>query len=247
MARTTGTDRVGGQKSFSTTHWSVVLAATQTDGPGSLNAWERLATIYWPPLYAYIRRSGRRPADAQDLTQSFFAALISRQSLEGLVPGKGRFRSYLLVCLKNFVADEHRRAQAARRRPETACFSLDTSTAEGRYQAELVDHETPESIYERQWAAAMVDHAISRLEAYYLEQGKGEMFECLAAHLVRDPEAVPHAELAARLGSSEGAVKNAMYRLRQRFRAFFRKEVAATVAPDEVEDEIRHIHQVLAR
>ena len=247
MTNNEPTASAGGENQFATTHWSVVLAAAQEDRPRSREAWEKLAENYWPPLYAYIRRSGREPEDAKDLTQSFFVGLMDRGALAGLEPGEKKFRSFLLVCLNNFLTDQHRHAQAARRRPESGWLRLDEPAAEDHYQTELVDSATPEGLFERQWAATLMDRALARLETYYSDQGRREVFECLVAHLVRDPEAVPHLELAARLRTSETAVKSDMYRLRQRFRLFFRREVAATVPPDEVEEEMKHVVRVLSR
>ena len=247
MTHTGASSASSDHRDFVTTHWSVVLAAAQEDRPQSREAWETLAQNYWPPLYAYIRRSGREPEDAKDLTQSFFIGLMDRGALAGLEPGEEKFRSFLLVCLNHFLTDQHRHAQAARRRPESGWLRLDEAIAEGRYQTELVDPATPEILFERQWAATLMDQALARLEAYYSDQGRRDLFESLVAHLVRDPQAVPHLELAARLGTSEAAVKSDMYRFRQRFRLFFRREVAATVPPDEVEEEMRHVVRVLTR
>ena len=232
---------------FVTTHWSVVLAASSADTPDSREAWEKFARTYWPPVYGFIRRSSHGPEDAQDLTQDFFFKLIDRKVLEGVSPGQGRFRSFLLVCLKHFLTDQHRRSQAACRRPKNGWLHLAAAETEAAYRAEQVEFATPEASFERQWAAALLDQAMAGLEEYYAGQGKGAMFDQLAVHLVGNPSAVPHAELAVRLKTSEGAIKNEMYRLRQRFRSLFREQVAATVPSEEVEEEMRYVLRVLSQ
>ena len=232
---------------FVTTHWSVVLAAARADRPQSREAWDTLARNYWLPLYAFVRKSGHPPNDACDLTQDFFVALIQRRMLESLAQGQGRFRSFLLVCLKNFLIDQRRRTEVLRRRLGESVAVVDAQEAETLYQAELVEPDTPENLYERQWAVRLLDQALAGLEAYYTDQGKAKLYQHLASHLANDPDKVPHAALATRLQMTEGAVKSEMYRLRQRMQKFFCEQVAATVPKEEVEAEIRHVVKLLRR
>lgn len=206
-----------------------------------------MAHDYWFPLYAYLRRGGTQPEDARDLTQEFFVRLTERQALEGLVPNEGRFRSFLLTCLKHFVAEARKHAHRATRRPPQGWLSLDEAEAEHRYQTEATDGVSPDLLYEQRCARAVLNQALTRLEAHYQGNGRHKLFTQLVAHLAGDPGAVPHAELAAALGLTDGAVRTEMYRLRQRFRLVFREAVAATVPEAEVELEMRHILHLLCR
>lgn len=239
--------RAGARYAFTTTLWSVVLSAAKGGTPQSRDAWEKLAAMYWFPLYAFIRRTGRQPEDAQDLTQDFLARLMEKDALAGLAAGEGRFRSFLLVCLKRYLTDQHRYASAARRRPAAGWLPLDEISAESRYQSDLAHTATPEQLFGREYAAVILDRALARLEAYYAERGRQRLVECLLAHVLQDPTALPHRELADQLGISESAVKSEMYRLRQRFRLLFREEVAATVPAGEVEEEMRHLVLALSQ
>jgi len=247
MTQAAESGSVESHAAFGTTHWSVVIAAGQLDAPRSQEAWETLAQKYWQPLHAYIRRSGYTPENARDLTQSFFGSLIERRTLDGVVPGNTKFRSFLLACLNNFLTDEFRHAQAARRRPKEGWISMDSDEADCSPEPEFASRATPESIFERRWAEVLLDRATVRLRSYYVDQGKTKLFERLVAHLTKEPDAIPHLELAAELNTSEAAIRSEMYRLRQRYRLLFRDEVAATVPPNEVKEEMRHIYRVLSQ
>lgn len=235
------------RQTFNTTHWSVILATGRTDGHHSHEAWNKVAESYWLPVYAFIRRQGHGEVDAQDLTQDFFVHLFTRQAFEGLIPGQSRFRSFLLVCLKNFLTSRYRSSQAARRRPKNGFVPFDGKAAEATYQAELVDYATPESEFERQWAVAVLNHTLDLLAQRYAKDGKQEYFEHLAPHLVGGDGSTTNAELASQLNTTEDAVKTAKCRLRQRFRALLREEIAATVPNAEIDDELRHLLSVLTR
>jgi RNA polymerase sigma-70 factor (ECF subfamily) len=234
---------------FPDTHWSVVLAAArQADSPQTHAAWETLCRAYWPPLYAFIRRRGHSPEEAQDLTQEFFARLLQRHDLATTSPDKGRFRSFLLAVLKHFLANEWHRAQCQKRGGGQVTFSLDAEPAEARYQMDLADTATPESVFERHWAFAVLDQTMDRLCAEYARAGKGDLFALLKETLSGEKRATPRAELAARCGLSVGAVDVAVHRLRRRYGELLRDEIAQTVSqPGEVEDEIRHLKAVLGR
>ena len=231
---------------FATTHWSVVMKAGDERGDEHARALEALCHAYWYPLYAYIRRLGHSPHDAQDLTQSFFAYLLEKQLLTKANPDSGRFRSFLLGSLKNFMANEWRR-QSAQKRGAGQTISFDTQDAEDRYVVEPVDETNPQLLYEQAWAVAVLDQAMTLLETEYAGAGKQLVFEQLAPCLQGDRQALTYAELGAQLGMSEGAVKVAVHRLRQRYRELLRASVANTVAdPLEVDGELRHLMEVLS-
>ena len=234
-----------GQAMFATTHWSVVLQAGDAPGDEQSRALEVLCRSYWYPLYAYIRRLGRSPHDAQDLTQSFFAYLLEKRLLTKADPESGRFRSFLLGSLKNFMANDWRR-QRAEKRGASQTISFDAQDAEDRYAVEPIDERNPQSLYEQAWAMAVFDQAIALLETEYNGAGKQALFEQLAPCLQGDRQATTYAEIGRPLGMSEGAVKVAVHRLRQRYRELLRAAVANTVAdPLEVDGELRHLMEVL--
>ncbi len=227
---------------FVPTRWSVVLAARQQDSPEAEEALGTLCQTYWYPLYAFVRRQGHSPADAQDLTQEFFARLIGKQYLAGIQREGGRFRSFLLTALKRFLANEWDRARAQKRGGGQPALSIDTNSAETRYRLEPVDDRSPERIYERQWAQALLGQVLARLQAEYVAQDKGALFDRLQSSLSQPRGAVPYAEIASEFGSTEAAIKMAVQRLRARYRELLRAEIAQTVAsPAEVEDEIRQL------
>ena len=245
----TKTGAIGaGSPAFATTRWSVVLRAGQTaDGDESAQALETLCRSCWYPLYAYIRRLGHPPHDAQDLTQSFFAYLLEKRLLAKADRESGRFRSFLLGSLKNFMANEWRR-QSAQKRSAGQTISIDAQDAEARYAVEPATVENPQTVYEQTWAIALLDQAVELLEAEYAKAGKQPMFDLLAPGLQGETMTSTYAELGAQLGMSEGAVKVAMHRLRQRYRELLRAVVAHTVAePLEVDGELRHLLRVLSR
>jgi RNA polymerase sigma factor (sigma-70 family) len=231
---------------FATTHWSVVLTAGRNDTTRARAALENLCQTYWYPLYAYVRRRGHSPEDAQDLTQAFFARLLERNWVGSADQQKGRFRSFLLSALNHFLADEWDRARAQKRGGGIPPVPLQFDTAETRYGHEPVDHVTPEQNYERRWALTLLDTVLRRLRSEYEQEGRADLFAALHPCLVGDRTAQPYAELAAKLGISEGTVKSAVHRLRQRYRRLLRDEIAQTVAePGEVDDELRHLFVVL--
>jgi RNA polymerase sigma factor (sigma-70 family) len=235
-----------GQPLFATTHWSVVLAATDTDTPEAAVALEGLCRTYWYPLYAYVRREGYSPADAQDLTQEFFARLLARNSLARVAPDKGRFRSFLLAAMRHFLCDQLDRARTVKRGGRAEILSLDAQEAEQRYRLEPVDHLDAERIYERRWATILLDQALERLRAESAAAGKEELFEHLRRFVAGDRE-VTFGEVAFGLGLSEAAIKSAVHRLRQRYRELVREEIGRTVAdPAEINAEIRYLIQLMS-
>ena len=236
-----------GRSSFTATHWSVVLAAGHSSLPGSQEALETLCRTYWYPLYAYVRRRGHSPEDAQDLTQEFFARLLAGNWVGDADPAKGRFRIFLLTALSRFLANEWDRAQAQKRGGGAAPLPLDTAVAESRYCADTVTSMAPDRLYDRQWAMTLLNQALTRLDTEHEQSGKAAEFAVLSPVLTAERGDIPYATLANQLGLSESAARQAVHRLRKRFREVFREEIAQTVvAPEEVEEEIRHLLAALA-
>jgi RNA polymerase sigma factor (sigma-70 family) len=237
------------QAAFQTTHWSLVLAAREGHPSQARAALDELCRTYWYPLYAYVRRRGNPPAEAEDLTQAFFARLLEKELLRDLTPGMGRFRSFLLTTLKHFLANEWDRARAQKRGGGKALISLDEEQAEARYRVEPADPVTPETLYEQRWAWTVLEQVLGRLREEFVATERAELFDQLQVFLsAGKPPPNAYAEAAARTGLKEGTVKVAVHRLRRRYGELLRAQIAQTVAdPREVEDELRYLIQVLAR
>ncbi|MES2571921.1 MAG: sigma-70 family RNA polymerase sigma factor [Verrucomicrobiota bacterium] len=231
---------------FATTRWSVVMVAREKEGAAASAALETLCAVYWYPLYAFVRRLGNGPHDAQDLTQEFFARLLAKEWLGSVVRERGRFRTFLITALRRFLANEWDRARAGKRGSGKIVLSLDADAAEARYRAEPSTAAPADQIYERRWALTLLDQTMSRLRAEYERNGQMEAFEQLKEYLTAERNAIPYDEVAGSLGTSEGAARVAVHRLRKRFREVFRETIADTVAqPAEVDEEVRYIVSVL--
>ena len=227
---------------FQTTHWSLVLAARTGESSESREALEKLCEAYWFPLYAFVRRQGFEAEDARDLTQAYFTRLIEKRDLEDVKPELGRFRSFLLVSVKHFLANELDRERARKRAPAATLESLDALDAESRYAREPVDALTPESVFHRKWADTVLDRTFTRLEREWAGEDRAARYGLLRRHLAGEEPAPPYRQLAAALGTTEGAVKMTVHRLRKRFGELLREEIATTVRdPEEIDDEIRHL------
>jgi RNA polymerase sigma-70 factor (ECF subfamily) len=234
------------QALFVTTHWSVVLAAGHGDTTRADDALAHLCQAYWYPLYAYARRRGCSPPDAQDLTQEFFARLLKGNWLAEADQQRGRFRSFLLSAMKHFMANEWNKAQAQKRGGGQPILSLNDNSAEHRYRLEPAETATPESLFERGWALALLEGVLARLEEEYRGEGKQSWMEAMRPALTTDRGAIDFAEMADKLGVTETAARVAVHRLRQRYRQLIRAEVASTVAsPEEVEAEMHYLFQAL--
>lgn len=232
---------------FATTRWTVVMAAGATDSPRACAALETLCTNYWYPLYAYVRRQGHGPHDAQDLTQAFFARLLEKNYLADVQREKGRFRSFLLASLKHFLANEWDRERALKRGGGRKLIALDDDSAESRYRLEPKDDLSADKIYERRWALTLLDKVLNTLRAEYEQGGKAEAFEILKPYLSAGRTSVSYAHAAEKLGMNEGAVKVAVHRLRKRYRELLRAEIAQTVSTtSEIEAEIRYLFAALS-
>ena len=203
-----------------------------------------LCEAYWYPLYAYVRRRGYPADQAQDFTQEFFVRVLEGRYLERADPEKGRFRAFILTCMKFFLADEGDRVRALKR-GGGAVLSLEMSSGEERYEREPAHEETPERIFERRWALSVLDRVIDRLRAEFMQHGRQELFERLKVCLLGASD-MPYAALARELNTSEGALKVAIHRLRKRYRELFRQEIAETVADlGDVDSELRFLAAVL--
>ena len=232
---------------FTTTHWSVVLSAVDQSSPGSGAALARLCQSYWYPLYAYVRRRGYSPEDAQDLTQSYFAGLLEKKYLDRADRQRGRFRTFLLSSLENFLNNEWDRASAQKRGGGQRNISWDEQDAEGRYLNEPVDELTPERVFEKRWATTLLELVLKKMREEFIVSGKAELFEAIKPHLWSEGPAASYSQLAVQLNMTVVAVKVTVHRLRHRYRDLLRAEIAHTVAtPGEVDDEIRHLIKVMS-
>jgi RNA polymerase sigma-70 factor (ECF subfamily) len=232
---------------FCTTHWSLVLAAGRTDSTRARQALESLCQTYWYPLYAFVRRLGHSPHDAEDLVQAFFAQCLGKNYLAAADQDRGRFRSFLLLALKRFLANEWDKSRARKRGGSAPAVPLDALTPEQRYALEPADHLTPDRLFERRWALTLLEKVLSRLRGEHAEAGRSAAFDALKEALVPGSGGPPYLELAARLGMTEAAVKVAVHRLRRRYRHLLEAEIANTVAsPEEVAAERRYLLSVLS-
>jgi RNA polymerase sigma factor (sigma-70 family) len=227
---------------FKTTHWTMVLNASRRDSPQASAALANLCQTYWSPVYSFVRRSGHGPEDAKDLTQEFFFRLLEKEYLKALDREGGKFRSFLLVVLKRFLANEWDRANRQKRGGGRQIVSIDEWNTELRYLNEPADNRTPETVFERRWALAVLEQVMNRLQAESSGAGKAELFGGLKDFLGGDGGGASYSEVATRLQTNEGALRVAVHRLRRRYREILREEIAGTVAsPGEIDDEIRHL------
>jgi RNA polymerase sigma factor (sigma-70 family) len=230
---------------FRTTRWTVVIAAGQSS-PQADAALAQLCQTYWYPLYVFIRRRGHDPEDAQDIVQGFFAQLLRKSYFRDAAREKGRFRSFLLMALKRYMANEWDRANRLKRGGGHEVISLDEAGMEIRFLTQPANEGSPEAACDRQWAMVLLDLVLKRLEAEFSAAGKTQLFEQLKGLLSGEKTATSYAELGQKLGLTEGAVKVAVHRLRQRYRELLREEIAHTVSsPEDVNDEIRHLFAAL--
>lgn len=231
-----------GARVFATTRWTVVLRAGGATSDGSAAALEQLCRTYWYPLYSYARRTGMAAHDAEDLTQSFFAYLLEKDTISRANRERGRFRSFLLTAFTNFAANERAHHATAKRGGGKAHIHLDSLQAEERYQYEPRSDLSPEKLYDQKWAASLLNQVMQLLSTEYNSLGKGRLFDVLRGVIWGGRQEGGYATLASQVGMSEGAFKVAVHRLRSRFRECLHQEVAQTVAtPGEIEDELRHL------
>ncbi len=232
---------------FTTTHWSVVLAAAREPSPEAAQALAQLCQAYWYPLYAYVRRKGYDLPDAQDLTQEFFARLLEKNYVGSADRRKGKFRSFLLASLEHFLAKEWKRAHRLKRGGGQTIIAWDACNPEERYRLEPADDWTAERIYERRWALTVLEQAMAVLETEYAAAGKQCLFGELRPFISGEDDQVEYPALAERLQMREGALRVAVHRLRQRYGESVRAEIAMIVQrPEEIEEELRHLFAALS-
>jgi RNA polymerase sigma factor, sigma-70 family len=220
-----------------------VLTA-QGESPAASEALEKLCRAYWRPLYTFVRQQGYRHEEAEDLTQGFFAVLLERKGLNTLRKERGRLRSFLLVSLKHFLTDEHRRALRIKRGSGQGLIPLE-ELRNAKVDIGPSDPSTAERIYERRWASTLLDHVFAQLKDYYHKAGNALLFDCLKQLLAEGTEARSQADVAAKMGMTQNAIKQAFHRFRCRYQSLLREEIAHTVAmPKDVEDELRYLISV---
>lgn len=235
------------RSTFVTTQWTAVLQAAGGDRENSRDAFGRLYSDYWYPLYAYIRRRGYSPTDAEDIAQDFFLHLLSYQALDGLERAGGKFRTFLLRLLDNFLANQWDRRRAQKRGAGQPLLSLDAAEGEARYALEPPEQTTPETLFERHWAFTLLANVLEQLSGECEAAGKTALFADLRPHLQGDRRGAPYAEVAKRHGLGEGAVKMTVLRLRQRYGELLRAEIVRTTgSPGEVDEELRYLMTVAA-
>lgn len=233
---------------FATTEWSVVCAARGDDTTVARAALARLCETYWYPLYAYVRRRGHSPDDAQDLTQEFFARLLEHDWLVKVDRAKGRFRWFLLMAMKRFLANEWHKARARKRGGNVRIESLSSETAERRFEAQAAVTTSPEFLFEREWAITLLDRVLGLLAQEYRDAGRAALFDALKPFLTPTAGEACYDEAACALEMTNGAVRVAVCRLRERYREQLRREIGRTVAQaSDVESELRHLARILAK
>jgi DNA-directed RNA polymerase specialized sigma24 family protein len=244
---TPGSLREGGA-AFATTHWSIIAQSALTDAPEAGNALAQLCEMYWPPIYSFVRRRGYAPPDAQDLTQSFFAFFLQTKAYARTDRLHGKFRSFLLASVKNFLADSWDREQAIRRGGGYQFVSLDQQTAEAFYDAANASDSTAEGLFELRWAKSLTAGALNSLREELRAEGKIKLFEQLKNFLTGGSVLPSYDEASARMGIQRATVKTHVHRLRQRYREIVRREVARTVSsPHEIEEELHYLCNILAQ
>jgi DNA-directed RNA polymerase specialized sigma24 family protein len=244
MERPRSLNQPDAQRSFQTTRWSVVRRAVGSDDATAPQALAALCEAYWYPLYAYVRRSGYGPHDAEDLTQGFFARLLEKNVLATADPEKGKLRTFLLACAGHFLADERDRAMAEKR-GAGLIVSFDPAMAEERYSAEPADDLSPDRLFQRRWALTILEYSLELLAEEFATQGKADVFETLRPFLGfgADP-AQRYEEIAAAMGTPVGTLKNQVFRLRKRWRELLFEQVAMTLdnpTPDGIKGELAEL------
>jgi len=232
---------------FATTRWTLVREAAQGGNAESVEALGALLLTYWPPLYRYARRQGKSPQDAEDLVQGFMAHLIEARSLSQIDSAKGRFRAFLLTSFNHWTINEWKYQSRLKRGGGIPSLSFDWQSAETGLTPEIADTRSPDKLYDREWAMALLGKVLDDLEATCRQEGNAGQFEILKPCLTADSAGIPYAKLAGFLGNSEGAARVAVHRLRKRYRHLLTAEVARTLAsPDAVEEEMRSLFAALA-
>ena len=235
----------GASPVFATTHWSMVLRAGEVTSEARDQALSTLCDLYCYPLYVFVRRRGYSGHDAEDLTQGFFAQLLRRQDIRGVDARRGRFRSYLLAALKHYVANDWKRQNRQKRGGGCEVLSFDAETAEAKYAKEVAS-ESAERSYDRSWALALLNRAISRLREQYAKKGKADLYSAMEPFLSTSTENESYTQIAEDFDMTESAVKMAVSRMRKRYGGAIREEIAGTVEdPEQGEDELKALFEAL--
>lgn len=225
----------------------MVLAAGKNSSPQAARALGDLCQTYWFPLYAYVRRRGSFKEDAEDLVQAFFSKFLEKSYLDGLSAERGKFRAFLLASLKHFLANEWDKSQAQKRGGGAQHLSLDWQTADDRYSIEPASNESPDKLFDRQWALALLERVVLRLRQEAVSDGKEQFFDKLRGYLMVGEQVIPYSEAASSLGIDESAARVAVHRLRKRYRQILRDEIAQTISgPERIDDELRSLQAALA-
>jgi DNA-directed RNA polymerase specialized sigma24 family protein len=236
-----------GEQRFQTTHWTAVLQAGSADSGMARQAFAALYTQYWRPLYAFVRKRGYTPVEAEDITQDFLVSLLEREALRGLERGRGKFRSFLVKCLSNFLSNTWKRDRAGKRGGKDRLISFDCCEEDARMLAPLASLEDPMSAFERQWVLTLLEAVKVRLEYYYASRNKSALFRAIYPYLLKEEGPGPYGAVAQKLGLGVGAVKVAAHRMRSVYGQLLREEVGRTVeSPEEIDEEIRYLIGVLA-
>ena len=237
-----------GAANFNTTHWTIVLACgDDVDSARTQQALASLFQTYWYPLYAYVRRRGYDEHDAKDLVQGFCLHLQEKHALAKADRQRGKFRTFLLSSLQNFIAHEYERARAQKRGGGQELIRLDAEEADARYRMEPVVSATPETIFEKRWAHALLEQTVSNLRADFITRGKGRLFDGLSSFLTSDLREISYQSAAEQLGLPLSAIKTTVHRLRRDYRSKLREEISRTVSrPEEIDEELLYLRKVLA-
>ncbi|MFV1963894.1 MAG: RNA polymerase sigma factor [Pirellulaceae bacterium] len=237
---------VSRHQQFASTHWSIVLDAGRDSSPTSEQALSTLCETYWYPLYAFVRRQGYESSDAQDLTQGFFLRLLEKRDFANVDRQKGRFRSFLLASLKHYLINEWDKARAAKRGGGRPNLPLEFDAAERRYSLEPCHEQTPEAIFDREWALTVLEQVRSQLVAEHASDDRRDQYDQLHLYLTGEPTSLSYREAGEQLDMTEGAVKVAVHRLRRRFRELLREQIGQTVATESViDDEVAALFKAL--
>lgn len=233
---------------FQTTHWSVVLSAGNVTSPEAHAALTRLCQTYWLPIYAFVRKRGHSPEQAEDLVQEFFSNFLEKNYVAKAARDRGRFRSFLMTSVENFLHNVHARNQTKKRGGGVPLLPLDNQDAESSYLSETTDESDPAKAFEQRWASTVLQTVLQRLRDEFTKRGQGDLFEALSAHLWGESGSIPYAQVAEQFKLTIANIKITAYRLRQRYRELLREEIAQTVSqPGEIDEEIRHLMKVVSQ
>lgn len=231
---------------FATTHWSVIVGAQQRGTAEAEAALEKLCRTYWRPVFAFVRRSSPDEHVAKDLTQGFFERFLEKEYYRDADQLRGRFRSFLLACVKNFLANERDKQQTQRRGGGAIPLSIDHWIQESGAEPESNPALTPDRSYERQWAHSVLDNVKSRLRSEFAELGRADAFDAFHVYLSGERDEAPYHLVAEQMRMSVDAVKKNVERMRRRFGQLLREEIAQTVQhPSEIDDELRFLRGAL--